>query len=147
MRVIFEPLVGYANSMCFKSAAHSGTDGKGKEIDDFTGLAPENMSTQNAVRAFFHKYFVAGKSSLNAPKRIPGQSHLHLDSELEVLLMCPSFTETDSSQQRDREDKRRNAKVIWFLMVSLQDCLRPRLALHSSPPEPAGGLGSRRHLP
>jgi hypothetical protein len=35
--------------------------------------------------------------------------------------MCPSFTETDSSQQRDREDNRRNAKVIWFLMVSLQD--------------------------
>jgi len=83
--------------MCFKSVAHSGTDGNGEEIDDFTGLAPENLSTQNAVRAFFHKYFVVGKTIRNAPKRIPGRSHLHLDSELEVLLMCPSFTETNNS--------------------------------------------------
>lgn len=32
----------------------AGTDGKREEIDDFTGLAPQNMSAQNAVRAFFH---------------------------------------------------------------------------------------------
>jgi hypothetical protein len=101
--------------------AHPGTDGKGEEIDDFTGPAPENMSAQNVVCAFFNEHFVTGICFRNTPRRIPGRGHLRLDSELEVLLTCPVFTETNSSKRRDREDNRRNAKVIWFLMVSLQD--------------------------
>jgi hypothetical protein len=40
--------------------AHPGTDCKRKEINDFTSLASQNVSTENTVRAFFHEPFVAG---------------------------------------------------------------------------------------
>src|ERR1700732_31579 len=79
------------------------------------------MSSQNAVRAFFHEHFVAGMCFRNPPRRIPGRGYLLLDPELKVLLTCPAFTETDSSQRRDRENDRRNAEVIWSQMVSLQE--------------------------
>ena len=43
------------SARCREAAGQvAGTDGKREEIDDFTGLAPQNMSAQNAVRAFFH---------------------------------------------------------------------------------------------
>src|SRR5580692_3249807 len=79
------------------------------------------MSTQNAVRAFFHEYFVAGICFRNPPRRIPGRGDLLLDPELKVLLTCTAFTETDISQRGYREDNRRNAEVIWSLMVSLYE--------------------------
>src|ERR1700682_4132917 len=79
------------------------------------------MSAQNAVRAFFHEHFIAGICFCNPPRRIPGRGHLLLDPELKVLLTCSAFTETDSSQRGDRENDRRNAEVIWSLMVSLQE--------------------------
>src|ERR1700692_4162133 len=79
------------------------------------------MSAQNAVRGFFHQHFVAGICFPSPPGRIPCRGHLLLDRELEVLLLCRAFTETDSSQRRDREDDRRNAEVIWSLVVSLQE--------------------------
>ena len=63
--------------------------------------------------------------------------------------MCPSFTETDSSQQRDREDNRRNVKVIWFLMVSLQDVCghdKPFIARHRSQREALARGGISRNL-
>src|SRR5664279_5526292 len=108
------------------------------------------MSAQNAVRAFFHEHFVTGICFRNAPRRIPGRGNLHLDSELEVLLTCPAFTETDSSQRRDRENNRRNAKVIWFLMVSLQEVCshdQPFIARNRSQREAftRGGIASRIH--
>src|ERR1700674_4232587 len=93
------------------------------------------MSAQNAVRGFFQEHFVAGICFHNPPGRIPGRGHLHLDPELKVLLTCPAFTETDSSQRGDREDDRRNAEVIWSLMVSLQEVCGhdlPFIARHRS---------------
>jgi len=63
-------------------------DGSGEKIDDFAGLGSENMSAQNPVRAFFYVRFVTGLCFRSSPGRIPGRGHLHLDSELEVLLMC-----------------------------------------------------------
>src|SRR5450432_3893951 len=93
------------------------------------------MSAQNAVRAFFHEDFVAGICFRNPPRRIPGRGHLFLDTELKVLLTCPAFTETDSSQLGDREDDRRNAEVICSLMVSLQEVCGhdlPFIARHRS---------------
>src|ERR1700681_1428295 len=79
------------------------------------------MSAQNTVRVFLHEHFVAGIRFRNPPGRIPGRGHLLLDLELKVLLMCPAFTETDSRQLGNRENDRRNAEVIWSLMVSLQE--------------------------
>src|SRR6266851_9920126 len=79
------------------------------------------MSAQNAVRVFFHEHFVAGICFRNPPRRIPGRGHLLLDPELKVLLTCPAFTETDSRQRGDREDDRRNAEVIWSLMVAKKE--------------------------
>src|ERR1017187_4651148 len=107
------------------------------------------MSAQNAVCAFFHEHFVTGICIRNAPRRIPGRGHLHLDSELKVLLTCPAFTETDSSQRWDREDNRRNAKVIWFLMVSLQEVCGhylPFIARHRSQREASSRGGVSRRI-
>src|ERR1700680_1510606 len=78
------------------------------------------MSAQNAVRGFLHEHFVARICLPYPPRRIPGRGHLRLDPELKVLLTCLAFTETDGSERGDRENDRRNAKVIWFLVVSLQ---------------------------
>src|SRR6202022_1592933 len=104
---------------------------------------PKNMCAQNAVCAFLHEHFVAGICFRNPPRRIPGRGHLLLDPELKVLLTCPAFTETDSSERRDREDDRRNAEVIWSLMVSLQEVCgpdQPFIARHRSQRRaPTGG--------
>jgi len=105
------------------------------------------MSAQNAVGAFLHEHFVVGMCFRNPPRRIPRRGHLLIDPELKFLLTCPSFAETDSSERRDREDDRRNAEVIWSLMVPPARGLRPQSALHSLPQEPAVGLHWRRHLP
>src|SRR5450755_1529501 len=93
------------------------------------------MSAQNAVRVFFHEHFVSGIYFRNPPGGIPGRGHLLLDPELKALLTCPAFTETDSSQRGHREDDRRNAEVIWSLMVSLQEVCgydQPFIARHRS---------------
>src|ERR1700682_6099675 len=105
------------------------------------------MSAQNAVRAFFHEHFIAGICFCNPPRRIPGRGHLLLDPELKVLLTCPAFTETDSSERGDREDDRRNAEVIWSLMVSLQEVCghdQPLIARHRSPPRASTGCSISR---
>src|ERR1700693_998705 len=108
------------------------------------------MSAQNAVRAFFHEHFVAGTCFRNPPRRIPSRGHLVLDPELKVLLACLAFTETDSSQLGDREDDRRNAEVIWSLMVSLQEVCghdQPFVACHRSQGRAStgGGISGRIH--
>src|ERR1700681_4520229 len=107
------------------------------------------MSTQNAVRALFHENFVAGICFCNPPRRIPGRGHLLFNTELKVLLPCPAFTETDSSQRGDREDNRRNAEVIWSLMVSLQEVCGhdlPFIARHGSQWQAStGGIPRRIH--
>src|SRR6202521_4535434 len=82
------------------------------------------MSALNMFLVFFHELLVSGICSRNPPGRIPGRGHLLLDPELKVLLTCPVFTETDSRQWGNREDDRRNADVIWSLMVSLQEVCR-----------------------
>src|ERR1700693_3846407 len=106
------------------------------------------MSAQNAFGVFLHEHLVAGICFRNPPRRIPGRGHLLLDPELKVLLTCPVFTETDSSERRDREDDRRNAEVIWSLMVSLQEVCghdQPFIARHRSQRRAStGGRISRR---
>src|ERR1700730_13424084 len=109
------------------------------------------MSAQNAVCVFLHEHFVAGICFRNPPRRIPGRGHLLLDPELKVLLKCPSFTETDSSERRDREDDRRNAEVIWPLMVSLQEVCghdHPFITRYGSQRRAStgGGISRRIHI-
>src|ERR1700676_2051484 len=107
------------------------------------------MGAQNAVRVFFHEHFVAGTCFRNPPRRIPGRGHLLLDPELKVLLACSAFTETDSRQRGDCEDDRRNAEVIWSLMVSLQEvCCHdlPSITRYGSQRQvSARGIPSRIH--
>src|ERR1700730_7905606 len=108
------------------------------------------MSAQNAVRAFFHKHFVAGICFRNPPGRIPGRGHLLLDPELKVLLTRSAFTQTDGRQRGDREDDRRNAEVIWSLMVSLQEVCghdQAFIARHRSQrwASTGGGISRRIH--
>src|SRR6202165_5256356 len=108
------------------------------------------MSAQNAVCAFLHEHFVAGICFRNPPRRIPCRVHLLLDPELKVLLTCPAFTETDSGERRDRENDRRNAEVIWSLMVSLQEVCgddQPFIARHRSQrwASTGGGISRRIH--
>src|ERR1700719_1520819 len=108
------------------------------------------MSAQNAVRVIFHEHFVSGICFRNPPGRIPGRGHLLLDPELKVLLTCPVFTETDSRQRGNREDDRRNADVIWSLMVSLQEVCgddQAFIARHRSQrwASTGGGISRRVH--
>ena len=107
------------------------------------------MGAQNTVSVYFYEHFYPEYVSACRRDEYQVEVILLFDSELEVLVTCPAFTETDSSQRWDREDNRRNAKVIWSLMVSLQKVRGhdlPFIASHRSQREAStsGGISRRK---
>ena len=66
-----------------------------------------------AIVAMFSSHLMAQDSKIDI---FGGYQYLH-NGDVKV----GGATEPDSSQRGDREDYRRNADVVWFLMVPLQE--------------------------